>query len=689
VVAGQLVIFYYFVCLKEDEDLKHVEDEDLKHVEVEDLKHVEVEGLSAEIDELNLKLRNRNKEIQMQVAVIDEFNLKIENWKKIEKDLNLEENSKRLIQGLIKILPQINPTSDSTDLYEDILQTVERLQQDHKSTSSSLSYEYVGYSDIEKSLHKKMTSSPFVDKREDDISFEDDLVEEIFQTSMKINKDVKSDLANIQKPDEGGASLKMTTKVGLGSEEVLEKLEEMSKLRADLQTLRKEKLEVEESLEALDEQHQEEMAEILHIREDQDEKIRMLMQQMSRDEEKMKKKMTDFESEKKDLMMKISVLEEDQKLMKDEEMINLKKDLEEKKDSVKILISEVDLLKNERSKFDEEFLRMQKSKEEVEEKIKSQELKMQEEVKSLQQQRDQLLDQVSKMNEHKKIEDNQEEEIQRSIQVLEDTIRNQDEKIKQLYKDLIVKEQSEKMRLDEDQLKEELMKAQQKIKDLQNSKDQEDLILRSKYVEEKDQMMMIISQKTQENRKLKDEKQQMLDTITTSSLRVNQMEDDNEKLKKKMEGFDERLKKIVNEKDLEIESLHQKCSTLVEVLQQDSTQEAPERIEALMKDRDVLTSRVRQLLSEREQLVALVKSKHEEALEVFGEATRAAESVERDAAENSRLQIAYTNLVFDYEQLELKLKALQRDAKRFHDIANELEVCKRDLLMTSSMICGF
>jgi len=80
------------------------------------------------------------------------------------------------------------------------------------------------------------------------------------------------------------------------------------------------------------------------------------------------------------------------------------------------------------------------------------------------------------------------------------------------------------------------------------------------------------------------------------------------------------------------------------------------------------------LLAEREQLVTLVNAKHQEALLFQEKAQKAAESLEHDAAENSRLQILYSNLVHDYEQVELRLSTVQKEVDKFKESLTHIEV---------------
>nr|CAB3267251.1 thyroid receptor-interacting protein 11 [Phallusia mammillata] len=216
--------------------------------------------------------------------------------------------------------------------------------------------------------------------------------------------------------------------------------------------------------------------------------------------------------------------------------------------------------------------------------------------------------------------------------------------------------------------------------------------------EERDQILAVISQKTQENRQLKDENQRMVDTISAGQTELAEIQAENRALKEKYEGFDlemtketvGRLSKLISEKDLEIESLKQKCQTLLDVLHQQEQAGSPaggsgepsvssQQVQLLLRDRETLSQQVRQLLTERDHLVALVNTKHQEALLFQEEARKASEATEKDAAENSKLQISYGNLVHDYEQIEMKLNTVQRELGRFKEAFNHLEETKEIL----------
>ena len=94
----------------------------------------------------------------------------------------------------------------------------------------------------------------------------------------------------------------------------------------------------------------------------------------------------------------------------------------------------------------------------------------------------------------------------------------------------------------------------------------------------------------------------------------------------------------------------------------------------MMKEKETLQQQVHQLLQERQQLVAMVTSKHQEALHVNEEARKAVDALERDQADNSGMQIRYTNLVHDYDQIKLKLTSQNRELEKFKEMLKNLEV---------------
>ncbi|CAK8680212.1 unnamed protein product [Clavelina lepadiformis] len=219
----------------------------------------------------------------------------------------------------------------------------------------------------------------------------------------------------------------------------------------------------------------------------------------------------------------------------------------------------------------------------------------------------------------------------------------------------------------------------------------------SQLLEEKEQMLNVLSEKSRENRQLKEEVQKMMDVVTTGKNALSKLQEENQALVTKYEGYDHemtketvtRLSKLISEKDLEIESLKQKCQTLLDVLQQQESRETSgnvpskenaQQIQGLLRDRETLSQQIRQLLTERDHLVALVNSKHQEALLFQDEAQKAVNALDRDAAENSQLQITYSKLVQDYEQLEAKLYSVQKELVRFKESLNHLEETKEVLL---------
>lgn len=84
---------------------------------------------------------------------------------------------------------------------------------------------------------------------------------------------------------------------------------------------------------------------------------------------------------------------------------------------------------------------------------------------------------------------------------------------------------------------------------------------------------------------------------------------------------------------------------------------------------------MRQLLNERNQLVTLLNQSQIEMNAAKMEASRAAEALEKDSDNNSKLQIGYSNLVHDYDQVQLKMTSIQREFGILRDKFDDLEVC--------------
>ena len=89
-------------------------------------------------------------------------------------------------------------------------------------------------------------------------------------------------------------------------------------------------------------------------------------------------------------------------------------------------------------------------------------------------------------------------------------------------------------------------------------------------------------------------------------------------------------------------------------------------------------------------MVAVISTKHQEAVLFQEKAQKAADDMERDAAENSRLQVAYNNLVHDYNQIEMQLNSVKKEASRVKESLNHLEVSSIEVLKSClpNIYCG-
>nr|XP_039262104.1 thyroid receptor-interacting protein 11-like [Styela clava] len=214
---------------------------------------------------------------------------------------------------------------------------------------------------------------------------------------------------------------------------------------------------------------------------------------------------------------------------------------------------------------------------------------------------------------------------------------------------------------------------------------------------DKDQILAVISEKTKENKKLKDEAHKMMGIVAESNAALQKVQQENMALLAKYEGYDRemtkeavgKLSRLVTEKELEIESLKQKCGTLLEVLQQqpttggsvpDKNAVSGQQVQNLIRDKETLTGQVQQLLTERNHLVALLNQRQVEVEQVRGEVVKASEALKHDSDNNSKLQIDYGNLVHDYEQTQMKLSSMQRDLFPLREKMIELENIKQALL---------
>lgn len=74
--------------------------------------------------------------------------------------------------------------------------------------------------------------------------------------------------------------------------------------------------------------------------------------------------------------------------------------------------------------------------------------------------------------------------------------------------------------------------------------------------------------------------------------------------------------------------------------------------------------------------MALVNQKQVEMDELRLIAQAAADNLEKDAHDNSKLQIDFSNLVHDYEQTQMKIGNMQKDVLVFKSTVEQLQVGK-------------
>ncbi|KAK3591801.1 hypothetical protein CHS0354_007654 [Potamilus streckersoni] len=209
---------------------------------------------------------------------------------------------------------------------------------------------------------------------------------------------------------------------------------------------------------------------------------------------------------------------------------------------------------------------------------------------------------------------------------------------------------------------------------------------------EKEQIMSIMNEKSRECSNLRTEVHRLMNVVTAEKLAIEKLQQDNQELTQKRESAHpnqdmqkeavQKLSRIIQDKDLEIESLKQKSQTLLNVLQE-SSQEGTQ-INNLIKEKENLTKQFSALQSEREQMIVYLNQKYQESVAYHNEIQRLTAHINNEAETIKELRQNYENLVPQFEDKTQALVKAQNDLLNYKHKFTELEVKYGELLQRSS-----
>ena len=203
---------------------------------------------------------------------------------------------------------------------------------------------------------------------------------------------------------------------------------------------------------------------------------------------------------------------------------------------------------------------------------------------------------------------------------------------------------------------------------------------------EKDQMLAIVTEKSRECSQLKSEVHRLMNIVSAEKTALSKLQQDNSELRQKQEAPNndmtkeavKKLSALVRDKDMEIEALTQKNTSLLQVLQEGSQHGAV--LANLIQERDNLHKQVRLFQSDREQLIQALNAKHSESLMYHSEIQRLTAVISTETEKKDKLQQEYSNLVQQYEDKQKILLNAQNEILNYKQKLVEVDNCYKEVL---------
>ncbi len=181
---------------------------------------------------------------------------------------------------------------------------------------------------------------------------------------------------------------------------------------------------------------------------------------------------------------------------------------------------------------------------------------------------------------------------------------------------------------------------------------------------EREQIMSVLNEKSRECSTLKSEVHKLMNVISAEKTAISKLQQENQELAQKRKVHNDEneeltkeavknLSRIIRDKDLEIESLNQKNQSLLQVLQETSADGA--QMSTIMQERDNLNKQIVVFEKDREQIIAAVNQKHQEAVLYYGEVQRLSTLRNQETEEQEELKEEFKTLSKHYEDKQQAL----------------------------------
>ena len=212
---------------------------------------------------------------------------------------------------------------------------------------------------------------------------------------------------------------------------------------------------------------------------------------------------------------------------------------------------------------------------------------------------------------------------------------------------------------------------------------------------EREQILAVMNEKTRECSTSKAEIHRLMSVISAEKTALEKLQRDNHQLNQPKDSSEkehmqrealQNMSRLIRDREMEIDALKQKNETLLEVLQNSSSENGNERqIQSLLQDKENLGKQVKQLQNEREQMIAYLNQKHQESISYHNEIQRLNAYISAEKETFNKLQQDYARLVPLFEDNKQALMKAQNELLNYEQKYRELEVKYGEVIQKSNV----
>ena len=201
------------------------------------------------------------------------------------------------------------------------------------------------------------------------------------------------------------------------------------------------------------------------------------------------------------------------------------------------------------------------------------------------------------------------------------------------------------------------------------------------YNSERNQMMSVLNDKTRECSNFKNEVHQLVKTISAQKSALEKALEDNRDIQQQSQGPRkdmqkealQKLSRLIQDKDLEMEALKLKNESLLQVLQQSAAPNDSTQISKVLLEREQLQKDNKVLKEERDQLVVSIHQKHHESLTYYEEVQRLSGLINAENQKHLEMQDKYNSVYADLDDRERDISEIKVELESKHNSLSALQ----------------